>query len=57
MAYHKDKKISDFYKIEEELGRGSFAIVKSGVNKRTGEKVAIKIIDRSSLDPDDEMAL
>lgn len=26
--------------------RGSFAIVKSGVNKKTGERVAIKIIDR-----------
>jgi len=26
--------------------RGSFAIVRSAVNKKTGEKVAIKIIDR-----------
>lgn len=26
--------------------RGSFAIVKSAVNKKTGERVAIKIFDR-----------
>ncbi len=26
--------------------RGSFAIVKSAVNKKTGEKVAVKIIER-----------
>ena len=54
-TYHKGEKITNFYKIEEELGRykicynvyrGSFAIVKGGVNKKTGEKVAIKIIDR-----------
>ena len=28
------------------LARGSFAIVKSAVNKKTGERVAIKIIER-----------
>jgi hypothetical protein len=28
--------------------RGSFAIVKSGVNKKTGERVAVKIIERYS---------
>jgi hypothetical protein len=62
-TYHKGEKISDYYKLEDELGRyykynycplsylmiiyrGSFAIVKSAVNKKTGEKVAIKIIAR-----------
>ena len=57
-TYHKGEKISDYYKMEEELGRylntslsfnlyrGSFAIVRSAINKKTGEKVAIKIIDR-----------
>ena len=29
--------------------RGSFAIVKSAVNKKTGEKVAVKIIERYKL--------
>ena len=56
-TYHKGEKISDYYKIEDELGRGSFAIVKSGVHKKTGERVAIKIIDRQSLEEEDELAL
>ena len=29
-----------------DLYRGSFAIVRSGVNKKTGANVAIKIIER-----------
>lgn len=56
-AYHKGEKITDYYKLEDELGRGSFAIVKGGVNKKTGEKVAIKIIDRQSLEEEDEAAM
>lgn len=55
--YHKGEKISDHYKIEDELGAGSFAVVKYGTNKMTGEEVAIKIIDRGSMEEDDEVAL
>lgn len=44
--YHKGENIHDFYKIEDELGRGSFAIVKKGINKETGEEVAIKVFER-----------
>ena len=44
--YRKGEKITDFYKIEEEIGRGSFAVVKEGINKKTGDKVAIKIIEK-----------
>jgi serine/threonine protein kinase len=32
--------------IQINFPRGSFAIVKKGVNKKTGEKVAIKIISK-----------
>lgn len=50
------------------FNRGSFAIVKKAVNKKTGEHVAIKIIerynpilmltcDRHSMEEDDEIAL
>jgi serine/threonine-protein kinase 24/25/MST4 len=46
MAYHKGEQIRDHYKIEEELGRGSFAIVHRGVSRTTGEEVAIKVICR-----------
>ena len=46
LVYHKNESIFDFYKLEDELGRGSFAIVHKGVNKETGERVAVKIFDK-----------
>lgn len=39
------------------MGRGSFATVHHGVHKDTGERVAIKIFDKTALDEDDEIAL
>lgn len=57
LVYHQNESISDFYKLEDELGRGSFAIVHQGIHKETGERVAIKIFDKTSLDEDDEIAL
>lgn len=56
-TYHKGEKITDYYKLEDEIGRGSFAIVKHAFNKKTGEKVAVKIIERNSLEEDEEIAL
>ena len=44
--YHKGESILDYYKIEEELGSGSFATVRQGINKSTVEKVAIKIFEK-----------
>ena len=55
--YHKNENILDYYKVDKELGKGSFAVVREGFNRKTGEPVAIKIIDRSSLEEDDELAL
>lgn len=57
LVYHKNESIANFYKLEDELGRGSFAIVHKGIHKETGEHVAIKIFDKTNLDEDDEMAL
>ena len=57
LVYHRGESIHDYYKLEEELGRGSFAIVHLGIHKETGERVAIKIFDKTSLDEDDEIAL
>eukprot|EP00347_Sterkiella_histriomuscorum_P012353 403368920 len=37
--------------------RGSFSIMRQGINKKTGQKVAIKIIHRESLEEEDEIAL
>ena len=57
LVYHRGESIHGYYKLEEELGRGSFATVHLGIHKETGERVAIKIFDKTSLDEDDEIAL
>lgn len=43
--YRKDN-IKDNYKFDKVLGEGSFAVVRKGIKKSTGEEVAIKIIDK-----------
>ena len=52
-----EKHITDFYKLEGDLGSGSFATVKRATNKRTGEKVAIKIISKQQLSEEDKLGL
>ena len=44
-------KITSFadYIIKETIGKGTFSKVKLGINKITGEKVAIKILDKSKI--------
>lgn len=37
-------RLEDFYVIGKEIGKGAFSIVREGVNKTTGKKVAIKSI-------------
>jgi len=39
--------LADNYDIKDELGKGAFSIVKLGINKKNGDKVAVKIIDKS----------
>eukprot|EP00296_Roombia_truncata_P000103 JP435763.1.p1 GENE.JP435763.1~~JP435763.1.p1 ORF type:complete len:340 (+),score=101.43 JP435763.1:1-1020(+) len=41
--------IKKVYDIKEVLGSGTFATVKKGIHKKTGENVAIKIIDKANL--------
>lgn len=43
--------------LEGELGKGTFSTVRLARNKRSGEKVAVKCIDKSSLNQEDEEAL
>ena len=41
---------NDYYEIQNKIiGKGKFGIVNLGINKKTGNKVAIKIINKSSL--------
>jgi len=45
------------YEIGEELGRGAFSVVKVGTNRKTRDRVAVKIIDRNDVGKDYEKNL
>ncbi|KAI1341983.1 Pkinase-domain-containing protein [Xylariaceae sp. FL0016] len=47
-----DEAIASHYQVLEELGRGSFGVVYKGIEKATGDIVAIKHIDLESTDDD-----
>ncbi|KAJ5073052.1 serine/threonine-protein kinase fhke-related [Anaeramoeba ignava] len=44
-------KIHEFYDVQRVLGVGKFATVKLGMDKKTGEKYAIKMIDKKKYMP------
>uniref|UniRef100_A0A3Q3BJC5 SNF-related serine/threonine-protein kinase n=1 Tax=Kryptolebias marmoratus TaxID=37003 RepID=A0A3Q3BJC5_KRYMA len=48
---HHDGKIAGLYDLDKTLGRGHFAVVKLARHVFTGEKVAVKVIDKTKLDP------
>ena len=45
--------LSDIYDIKEKLGSGKFGLIKLGINKKTNQKVAIKIMSKSNMANDD----
>lgn len=45
-----DVKIAGLYDLEETIGKGHFAVVKLAKHVFTGEKVAVKVIDKAKLD-------
>ncbi|KAJ4302234.1 hypothetical protein N0V88_002370 [Collariella sp. IMI 366227] len=47
-----DEGVASHYQVLEELGRGSFGVVYKGIEKATGEVVAIKHIDLESSEDD-----
>lgn len=51
------KRFHQAYKLGGELGSGAFSVVKEGQNKQTGESYAIKIVTKSKLTQEDEVAL
>ena len=42
--------IESLYEFGPELGRGEFSVVIIGTDKKTGEEVAIKVIDKNDMD-------
>lgn len=41
--------LNDTYSVKEKLGNGKFGIVRLGINKETGQKVAIKIMQKKNM--------
>jgi glucan-binding YG repeat protein len=39
----------DYYNLSDDIGEGKFGVVKLGIHKSTGEKVAIKIIKKTAM--------
>eukprot|EP01031_Cornospumella_fuschlensis_P028401 gene28401-34288_t len=53
----KNKDINDLYTIGKVLGEGGFGIVKEGISKKTNERVAVKILLKEKIPPDEESAI
>lgn len=51
------RKFFEIYELGDVLGEGGDAVVHMGINIYTGEKVAVKIAKRASLDPRKESAM
>jgi serine/threonine protein kinase len=41
-----------YYDLERTLGKGNFAVVRLGVHRLTKAQVAVKIVDKTDIDPD-----
>jgi len=41
------------YKIESVIGQGAFATVRKGKHRKTGDRVAIKILSKRKMTPED----
>eukprot|EP01112_Ceratiomyxa_fruticulosa_P015369 TRINITY_DN450_c0_g1_i11.p1 TRINITY_DN450_c0_g1~~TRINITY_DN450_c0_g1_i11.p1 ORF type:complete len:367 (+),score=60.13 TRINITY_DN450_c0_g1_i11:54-1154(+) len=59
MEYGSPNKLSSpsiekYYDVGETIGTGTFAAVKLGINKKTKQEVAIKVMDKKSLQKDGE---
>ena len=50
------RNIKETYKIEQTIGRGSFANVKKIKNRATGEKFACKVMSKKKMTEEDKAA-
>eukprot|EP01017_Pseudomicrothorax_dubius_P039578 TRINITY_DN608_c0_g3_i1.p1 TRINITY_DN608_c0_g3~~TRINITY_DN608_c0_g3_i1.p1 ORF type:complete len:277 (+),score=58.21 TRINITY_DN608_c0_g3_i1:126-956(+) len=53
----RSESIKDFYRFGDDIGEGSFAVVKKAVRKDTNVEYAVKIVDKTMLESDDQMLL
>jgi serine/threonine protein kinase len=45
--------LNDIFEVREKLGNGNFGLVRLGIHKHTGRKVAIKIMTKKDMDNKD----
>lgn len=45
--------LNEIYEIKDKIGNGRFGIVRLGVHKETGKEVAIKILSKRQMQPND----
>jgi len=45
--------LTDIYDIKQKLGSGKFGLIKLGINKKTNQKVAIKIMSKKKMEDSD----
>jgi len=50
---HKSGSVESKFEIGKELGRGGFSVVREGVDRANGEKVAIKFIEKKFVDQEE----
>ena len=48
-AHAPQRKVEDLYAIGPTLGTGAYSVVKEGITNGTGEKVALKMINKSRV--------
>lgn len=41
--------LTDYYQMKETLGKGKFGLVKAAVHKKTGKRVAVKIMTKKEM--------
>jgi len=41
--------LSDYYEMKETLGKGKFGLVKAAVHKKTGKRVAVKVMSKKEM--------
>lgn len=46
--------LTDSYEVKQKLGNGKFGLVKLGIHKKTGRKVAVKIINKTNMSLEDQ---
>jgi len=45
--------LNDIYEVKERLGNGKFGLVRLGIHKQTGRKVAVKIMNKKDMNNQD----